>query len=41
MPSHPSDEDLKEWILWMTTIFMPLNDDVREKDHHRQRPPHH
>jgi hypothetical protein len=27
---HPiRDEDLKEWILWMTTIFMPLND-VRE-----------
>jgi hypothetical protein len=24
------DEDMKEWILWMTTIFMPLND-VREK----------
>jgi hypothetical protein len=28
---HPiRDEDLKEWILWMTTIFMPLND-IREK----------
>ena len=28
---HPiRDEDLKEWVLWMTTIFMPLND-VREK----------
>jgi hypothetical protein len=28
---HPiRDEDLKEWILWMRTIFMPLND-VREK----------
>jgi len=28
---HPiREEDLKEWILWMTTIFMPLND-VREK----------
>ena len=28
---HPIlDEDLKEWALWMTTIFMPLND-VREK----------
>ena len=28
---HPiRDEDLKEWALWMTTIFMPLND-VREK----------
>jgi hypothetical protein len=28
---HPiRDEDLKEWMLWMTTIFMPLND-VREK----------
>jgi len=27
---HPiRDEDLKEWILWMKTIFMPLND-VRE-----------
>jgi hypothetical protein len=24
------DEDLKEWMLWMTTIFMPLND-IREK----------
>lgn len=24
------DEDLKEWILWMETIFMPLND-IREK----------
>ena len=24
------DEDMKEWMLWMTTIFMPLND-VREK----------
>ena len=28
---HPiRDEDLKEWILWMTTIFIPLND-TREK----------
>jgi hypothetical protein len=28
---HPiRDEDLKEWTLWMKTIFMPLND-VREK----------
>lgn len=28
---HPiRDEDLKEWILWMTTIFMPLND-IRER----------
>jgi len=28
---HPiRDEDLKEWMLWVTTIFMPLND-VREK----------
>jgi hypothetical protein len=28
---HPiRDEDMKEWTLWMTTIFMPLND-VREK----------
>lgn len=28
---HPiRDEDLKEWILWMTTIFVPLNE-VREK----------
>jgi hypothetical protein len=28
---HPiRDEDLKEWMLWMTTIFIPLND-VREK----------
>ncbi|MDR3740878.1 MAG: hypothetical protein P4L40_17825 [Terracidiphilus sp.] len=24
------DEDLKEWILWMNTIFMPLND-IRER----------
>jgi hypothetical protein len=24
------DEEMKEWTLWMTTIFMPLND-VREK----------
>jgi hypothetical protein len=24
------DSELKEWILWMTTIFMPLND-IREK----------
>jgi hypothetical protein len=24
------DEELKDWALWMTTIFMPLND-VREK----------
>jgi hypothetical protein len=28
---HPiRPEDMKEWVLWMTTIFMPLND-VREK----------
>jgi hypothetical protein len=28
---HPiRDEDLKEWVLWMKAIFMPLND-VREK----------
>ena len=28
---HPiRDEEMKEWLLWMTTIFMPLND-VREK----------
>lgn len=28
---HPiRDEDMKDWILWMTTIFMPLND-IREK----------
>jgi hypothetical protein len=27
---HPvREEDLKEWVLWMKTIFMPLND-VRE-----------
>ena len=25
-----TDEDLQEWVLWMRTIFMPLND-VREK----------
>jgi hypothetical protein len=24
------DEDMKDWVLWMTTIFMPLND-IREK----------
>jgi hypothetical protein len=24
------DDEMKEWVLWMTTIFMPLND-VREK----------
>ena len=24
------EEDLKEWVLWMNTIFMPLND-VRER----------
>ncbi len=24
------DEEMKEWMLWMTTIFMPLND-IREK----------
>ena len=29
--SHPVlDSELKEWTLWVTTIFMPLND-VREK----------
>ena len=28
---HPiRDEDLKEWVLWMNTIFIPLNE-VREK----------
>lgn len=28
---HPvTDAEVKEWVLWMTTIFMPLND-VREK----------
>jgi hypothetical protein len=28
---HPiRDEELEEWTLWMTTIFMPLND-IREK----------
>src|SRR5215472_6268905 len=31
MQSEPiRDEDLKEWILWMRTVFIPLND-VREK----------
>jgi hypothetical protein len=24
------DDEMKEWMLWMTTIFMPLND-IREK----------
>ena len=29
--SNPvTDSELKEWVLWITTIFMPLND-VREK----------
>jgi hypothetical protein len=29
--SYPiRDEDMKDWMLWMTTIFMPLND-IREK----------
>jgi hypothetical protein len=29
--THPiRDEEMKEWVLWMKTIFMPLND-VREK----------
>ena len=29
--THPIlDQELKEWVLWMTTIFMPLND-VRER----------
>ncbi len=28
---HPiTDEEMKEWMLWMNTIFMPLND-IREK----------
>lgn len=28
---HPiRNEEMKEWILWMTTIFMPLND-IRER----------
>ncbi|MGA3262475.1 MAG: hypothetical protein ABSC47_00335 [Terracidiphilus sp.] len=28
---HPiRDEEMKEWVLWMTAIFMPLND-IREK----------
>jgi hypothetical protein len=32
---HPiRDEDLKEWALWMTTIFMPLNN-IREKSSSR------
>ena len=31
MQSFPIlDDEMKEWVLWMTTIFMPLND-VREK----------
>jgi hypothetical protein len=31
MQSFPIlDDEMKEWMLWMTTIFMPLND-VREK----------
>jgi hypothetical protein len=28
---HPiTDDEMKEWMLWMTSIFMPLND-IREK----------
>ena len=28
---HPiADSEMKEWVLWMTTIFMPLND-IRER----------
>ncbi len=28
---HPiRDEEIKEWVLWMTAIFMPLND-IRER----------
>jgi hypothetical protein len=28
---HPiTDDEMKEWMLWMTTIFMPLND-IRER----------
>jgi hypothetical protein len=28
---HPiTDEEMKDWVLWMTTIFMPLNN-IREK----------
>jgi len=28
---HPiTDDEMKEWMLWMTTIFMPLND-IRDK----------
>jgi hypothetical protein len=28
---HPiSESEMKEWVLWMTTIFMPLND-IRER----------
>ena len=31
MKSDPiTDAEMKEWVLWMTTIFMPLND-IREK----------
>ena len=31
MQSEPIlDSEMKEWVLWMTTIFMPLND-IREK----------
>lgn len=31
MQAHPvTDEEMKEWVLWMTTIFMPLNN-IREK----------
>ena len=31
MQSYPVlDTELKEWVLWVTTIFMPLND-IREK----------
>ena len=31
LQSYPiTDAEMKEWVLWMTTIFMPLND-IREK----------
>ena len=31
IPNEPiTDEDLKDWVLWMRTIFIPLNE-IREK----------
>ena len=34
------DSEMKKWMLWMTTIFMPLND-IREKVIIEESTPHH